>query len=319
MAELALGGTVVVGMAAPHLLPFDRLAPARMATVWFLALLLRALIVVGVALFLVADLHGPHPVLTIDDWHPQHALSLASATFDVAIHPTAHLVALVPLLLVGVPLAALAISLARGAWVLRRLLASKIEGGPPGIAVVRDERVLVAVAGLGRGRVLMSDRALAALDPAEFEASVAHEIGHVRRRHRPILVLARLFAALAWMVPGTRHAQRQLIASLECDADDYAVRATGRPLALASAICKAATTAPATTVLLRSHAPVILRLERLLEDRAPAPAVIRRSTRSLVVLLATVTAIASELTISVALLTPDIGHLLDPAELGGDH
>lgn len=319
MAELVLAGAIVAGIAAPHVLPFDRVAPARMAAVWFLALLLRALTAAGVALLLVADLHGPHPILTIDDWHPQHALSLASATLDVAVHPTAHLVALVPLLLLGAPLAWLAISLARDVLVLRRLLASRVHGGPPEITIVRDDRVLVAVAGLGRGRVLMSDGALLALDADEFEASVAHEIGHLRRRHRPLLVIARLFAALAWMLPGTRRARRQLIASLECDADDYAVRSTGNPLALASAICKAAATAPATVMALRGPAPVTLRLQRLLGDNPPAPAGIGYSTRSLVVLLAIATALLTEATISIALLGPDIAHLLDPAQLDGSH
>jgi Zn-dependent protease with chaperone function len=320
MTELALVGATLAGIALPHALPLDRVTPSTAAATWILALLLRALVAIGAALFLVADLHGADPPLTVNDWHPQHALSALSATLDVAVHPAAHLLALIPLLALGGSLVVFAIALVRGWWLLRRMLRSAIDDGPFGTTVVPDDRVLVAVAGMGRGRILLSDAALARLDLAELDASVAHERGHIRRAHRPLLLLASLLAALAWMLPGTRIAKRQLVASLERDADDYAVRATGDRLALASAICKAAMTAPlAGAVSLRGPGPVAVRLERLVGDEHRAGPVLENSARSLVVLLVSVTAVIAELVISLVLFGPGIGHLFTLAGTSGSH
>lgn len=88
--------------------------------------------------------------------------------------------------------------------------------------------------------LLVSDAALRAMDRDELRASFAHEIGHVRRRHRPLILGASLLAAVGRFLPGTQAAERELLFNLERDADEFAVRATNDPLALASAICKAA-------------------------------------------------------------------------------
>jgi len=106
--------------------------------------------------------------------------------------------------------------------------------------------------------------ALGVMDEEELEASLAHEVGHVRRRHRPLLFVASVLAALGRLLPGTRSAERELAFNLERDADEYAVRETGDPLALASAICKAAGT-PATRTLtaLGGRGRVSLRLDYL--------------------------------------------------------
>jgi beta-lactamase regulating signal transducer with metallopeptidase domain len=138
------------------------------------------------------------------------------------------------------------------AWLgLRRRLASALCEGPLGSTVVHGEHILVAATGLGRGRVIVSDGALRAMDPEELAASVAHEQGHLSRYHRELLVAASVLKALARMLPGTRTAERELVFQLERDADEYAVTKTSDPLALASAICKAAgdSVAPALVAL----------------------------------------------------------------------
>jgi Zn-dependent protease with chaperone function len=82
------------------------------------------------------------------------------------------------------------------------------------------------------------------LDDAELAAGLEHEWGHINRGHRLLSVLGHGLFALARLVPGTGLALRQLTLQLERDADEYAVRRTGDPLALASAICKSARLAP---------------------------------------------------------------------------
>lgn len=322
MSEPLLGAALVAGVLAPHVLRLDRVSPTTGATIWMLALLLRALVVLGIALFLVADLHSIHgaaSVFAIGDWHPQHALAAVSAMFDIATHPMAHVLVLLPILVIAGGLVAFAAGLVRGVGLLRRLMQSAVGEGPHGSTVVRDPRIVVAVAGVGRGRILLSDTALAALDPDELAAGIAHERGHVRRGHRPLLLLASLLAAVAWAIPGTRSAHRRLIASLECDADDYAVRATGDRLALASAICKAASTAPVAATSLRGPGPVVLRLERLVDEGQRASPVLERASLSLALLLLVMTAIVVELLVSLILFVPDPAHLMTLAGLPGDH
>lgn len=88
---------------------------------------------------------------------------------------------------------------------------------------------------------MVSAGALARLDDAELAAAIAHERAHIRRRHRYVALYAELCRVLGRPLPGTTHAVRELRFHLERDADRCAVRGRADRLALASAICKAAT------------------------------------------------------------------------------
>jgi hypothetical protein len=104
---------------------------------------------------------------------------------------------------------------------------------------VADPEVLVALPVFGPARLVISERALRSLDIGEIAASAAHEFGHLRRIHRPLLVAATILGPLARALPGTRLAESEIRFHLERDADAYAVALTRDPLSLASAICKA--------------------------------------------------------------------------------
>lgn len=158
----------------------------------------------------------------------------------------------------------------RASVALRLYLQRRSRGyGPLGSTVVEDPEVVVAATGLGPGRLVVSQGALGTLDREELAAGLAHELGHLRRRHRTVLWLAALFRSLGRLLPGTAAAERALIFSLERDADEYAVRETRDPLALASAICKAARGgAPALSAPLAGRGGVSLRLEYLLSGGA---------------------------------------------------
>ena len=73
----------------------------------------------------------------------------------------------------------------------------------------------------------------------ELAAGLDHERGHIARRHRFVLLFAELCRAPARLVPGTRHAVREVRFHLERDADRWALARRHDPYALAGAICKA--------------------------------------------------------------------------------
>lgn len=264
-----LGELIALGVAAavcvPHALPLHRVAPRTAATVWLLTLWLRALVTIGSAIFFFVYLPQTHLFQEVARWCFHNVIPILSGHFGFSAHPLAHFAVVLPGLMLAGSVLWMLTGLVR-AWVSLQLhLARRVLGtGPEGATVVDDDAIVVAVTRLGRARILVSRAALGAMDEAELAASLAHEQGHVRRRHRPILVLGSLLAALARPLPGTRVAQRGLIFNLERDADEYAVERTRDPLALASAIGKTAATALPGTAGLVGRGGVALRMRYLL-------------------------------------------------------
>jgi Zn-dependent protease with chaperone function len=304
--ELAVGLMLALLVLVPHLLPLERVAPASAATVWLLTLGLRATIAVGAAVFVFLYLPSAGLVHVATHWCFHTLLPLLADQLGMRGHSIADLASLLPALTLTASVLWVTGGLLRAALALRRLLHARIQArGPLGATIVDEDRVFVALTGLGRGRIVVSRAALEALDGAELAASVAHERGHLRRRHRPVLILARVLAALARPVPGTRAAEAELAFSLERDADEYAVRTTRDPLALASAICKSAGAAapPRAVVGLRGRGGLVLRLEYLMDGgRQRAAAGLERTTRALAAVLA-----ATLLLVAVAAPTVALG------------
>jgi bla regulator protein blaR1 len=265
VAEGTLGLVVLAALVAPHAIALDRATPARAAAVWLGVLLLRATLVAGSAVLALALLpstalygaasqatwHRPVPILA---WHP-----------DVPIDLLAHTAVLLP---AAALTGALVAYTAGRLWTARRLRSEikrrTLGEGPKRSLVVADKRILVGVPGVGPGRVIVSDAALAALDPQELDATLAHELGHLRRRHRGLRLAGSGLAQAARLLPGTRAAEAGLRLSLERDADNYAVQTTGDPLGLASAICKVARTRSASGLIGLNGGSVAARLDHLL-------------------------------------------------------
>ncbi len=156
------------------------------------------------------------------------------------------------------------------------------------IAVPSLGTVAVTV-GFLRPVVVVDPARLAALPPEERQAVLAHERGHARGLHPLVhLVVRALTAGLApW--PGATVARDEVRRYLEAEADDYAVRQTGR-LAVAGAIA-AAGGAGRAPVLGASGWP-IWRVQRLLSGPP---------SRRLVPLAAVVVAVAIALTTQATL------------------
>ncbi len=122
-----------------------------------------------------------------------------------------------------------------------RRFARRLEGLPglPGIRggfVLDDARPHAFCFGLLRPRVFVSRGALESLDRKELAAVIAHELHHARRRDPLRLFVARGLADGLFFMPVLRRLGDRCAALAELDADSAAVRTTGGPQALASAL-----------------------------------------------------------------------------------
>jgi hypothetical protein len=264
IGEIALIGGLLALLGMPHALPLHSVAPAIAAITWVFALAVRALIAIGVAVFVFVYLPQTEVFAAVASWCWHAILPLLSD--HLSGHPLADAAQILPALALAASLLWVVVGAIRAGLCVERHIRARTRGtGPLGSTVVSDRDILVAVAGVPRARVVVSEGALGTLDPEELEASLTHEFGHLARRHRPVIVCASALAALARWLPGTRAVQRQLLLSLERDADEYAVARTRNPLALASAICKAAGTRsiPATALPLHRAGTLGIRLEQL--------------------------------------------------------
>ena len=232
---MAIVIAALVLASVPHLLPLNRVAPRSAAAIWLLSLGLRAgvALTAALAVLVFAPQSEPFQDLARACWH--------AAGLDIPGHPLADAATALPLIAAAASLAWVAFGLVRSAAALRAYLRGHSRGrGPSGSTLVDEADVMLAASTLGRPRVVVSDGAVEQLDPSEMTAAIEHEFGHLRLRHRPLLVMSQALGPLSRPVPGARSAGRALRLSLERDADEYAVARTRDPLALASAICKAA-------------------------------------------------------------------------------
>lgn len=258
-------------IATPHALRLERAHPATAAAIWLAALCLRALVALFVVLFVVLYLPTTASFELLTQWCWHTALPLITSHLGLSGHSVGDLALLAPVFALAVSMLSVCVGLWRatraiGAWVRR----TSIGPGPQESLIVGEHDIVVAAAGLRRPRVIVSAGALTCFDDDELAASLAHERGHIARRHRFVLVVAEICRALARLLPGTRRAIGELVFHLERDADRWALEREHEPVALASAICKAAqprALAPAALLMLGAAA-VTRRVRQLLEASA---------------------------------------------------
>jgi bla regulator protein blaR1 len=289
---LAVLLTATGAIALPHRLPLHRATPTTSAAVLLVALMVRALVAVAIAVLALERLSDVGIVQAALDWCWHDVLPDLPIALGFAEHPVTHAAVAAPIGLLAASVAWLVIRQLRAWRELRQSLAGPLSAGPAGTTIVADDRLLLAVTRFGRRRILVSDRALGELDERELAAGITHELGHLRRGHRSLLAAAALLAALARPLPGTRATERALRFQLERDADDFAVRELQDPLSLASAICKAAGAdhSDAALVTLSGSGAAVLRVRELLvgaHARSRAAELLARITLAgLLVLLA---------------------------------
>jgi Zn-dependent protease with chaperone function len=312
--DFALATLVFALVLSPHLLPQTRLAPISGVTLWLAVLALRALLALLLALVVVLYLPATQLFQLLTHWCIHAVVPFLAAHLGFSGHGVGDAATLVPVLILSASLISAAFGIWRGARAVGRWVRGNAVGpGPRRSLVVGGPGIVVAAAGLRDPKVLVSAGALASLDEEELAAGLEHEWGHVARHHRFLLLLGQLLFAVSRPLPGTRRALEALHFHLERDADDYAVRRTGDSLALASAICKAAVTAPPTPTLAGLGGAGVAERLRLLSSpgsRAPSwPAT---------VVARTLAATAATLVVALAVATPGLAQAgLDGLKDGG--
>ena len=110
----------------------------------------------------------------------------------------------------------------------------------PGIGlpafVVKTPQPLVAVTGIVRRRLFVSDRVLAACGPAELDAILAHEAAHVGAADNLRRLLIRACPDAFWLAPEDRALERAWSSASEEAADGFALRRGVDGVDLASAL-----------------------------------------------------------------------------------
>ena len=295
MIPIALLAVVAAAIASPHLVRLDRAAPGTAILVWLAALLLRAVLVAFAATFVfaVAPKTELFHAVTHFCWHT--VVPLITAHLGVSGHLLADIAIVLPVLIVLGSLASVLVGLYRATRRVHALLTAGIGAGPAGSVIVSDSSIVLAAAGMRKPRVIVSAGALTQLDDAELGAGLAHERGHIARRHRWILVVAQVARALGRPIPGARAALAELAFHVERDADRFALRAQHEPSALASAICKAAAGRPRPlSAFALGGGGAARRVRHLLaEDPGPARSSLPRALAGALVVLTLLLGIAA--------------------------
>lgn len=311
MAGLELGAVAAVPLLTvlPHVLALDRVNPATAASTWLCALALRALVAVGGAIFAFVYMPRTGVYDAVAHWCWHEALPVLATHLGLSGHPLVHAAIILPSLALAASVLWVLFGLARAWLLLRAKLRYAVGEGPLGSTIIADDEIVMGVPGLGRSRIVVSEMALGAMDAGELEASLSHELGHIRRRHRPLLVLVSVLTALGRALPGTRIAESELRFSLERDADEYAVRRTRDPLSLASAICKAASSKTLVgTTGLGGGGRITLRLDYLEGKARPAGQRMERGIRLVAATMAVTTVALAATLPSWALAVSPAGH-----------
>ena len=295
-AFILLGGLVV-----PHLVNSRAAQPATAIVIWSAALLLRALTTLLFVTALVIMVPSTEVFSAVTHWCWHTVLPLLATHLGLDGHKIGDAAVVIPAAVLAASLLWVAFGVARAARSVSRMLRRAVVGnGPEDSLILEGPEVILAAAGITRPRVVVSAGALMTLDDEELAAGLAHERGHIAHRHRFILLGAELCRGLARFLPGTRQAMRELVFHLERDADQWAVARRHDPLALASAICKAATSRTASGLAFASlggGTGVSARLGELTDETPSESAQHAPGLRLLAVAMAC-------LTLSVAALVP---------------
>jgi hypothetical protein len=94
--EVALVVGVPAAIAAPHVLPLDRVTPLWAAWLWLSALALRALAAVGLAVAVLVYLPATELFRALTEWCWHDVLPVLALHLGISGHPLAHAASIAP-------------------------------------------------------------------------------------------------------------------------------------------------------------------------------------------------------------------------------
>jgi len=127
------------------------------------------------------------------------------------------------------------------------------------------------------GRTIVLPQRFTELHAEEQLAALAHEVAHVEHRDPEWLSLAVILERVFFFQPLNRLARRELSAAAEFLCDEWAVRQTGAPLALARCLATVAAWSSPTeatigaVAIARHDSPLVRRVQRILAEAHPTP------------------------------------------------
>lgn len=268
---LVVAAGAVAALIFPRVLSAAEFSPLSGIAVSLLVLVLRALVVVVAVVTFTVYIPPSELFAIATHWCVHAVIPYLTTHLAFSGHQLADAAAVVPVLAMIVSVGWAALALLKATRRIHRWVRDSVLGsGPEDALLIGGSEVVLATAGVRDPKIVVSAGALASLDDDELASGLEHERGHIRRGHPYIVVVADLLFALARPLPGGRQVLTELYFYLERDADEFAVRSTGDPLALASAICKVASPGRLAGALpLSLGATGAARRLRLLLGRAP--------------------------------------------------
>jgi Zn-dependent protease with chaperone function len=113
-----------------------------------------------------------------------------------------------------------------------------IPGTTPKVFVLNDQEVLMFSSTGSDPAIYLSPGVVRAFTEDELRAAIAHEIGHIRRSRRPVMILVYLVRVILLLNPVILMEFRRFIQEEEKICDDVAVELTGNREAMAGALRK---------------------------------------------------------------------------------
>ena len=116
--------------------------------------------------------------------------------------------------------------------------AEGLDGEAPVLFIVEDDDPAIHSVTSRSPAIYLTTGLVRSLQPAELRAAIAHEVAHMRRSGRPLLTVAYVMRVLLFFSAATLVAFRKAAAEEEKICDDWAVKVTGTPDALAAVLEK---------------------------------------------------------------------------------
>jgi Zn-dependent protease with chaperone function len=104
------------------------------------------------------------------------------------------------------------------------------------VEILHDEDLVIFSSTGLHPRIFLSIGIIKSFTSDHLRAAFAHELGHIRRSRRPVLILAYLLRVCMFYNPVALFEFRKMAQEEEDVCDDFAVALTGKPAALSEAV-----------------------------------------------------------------------------------